>query len=99
MHIEKLEECPRCGEVKRWKYDAQICAVCDYGNRPIKESHRERAVMAIANEFCVTELTDGFCAPERSPDCKCVQRAKRALRGLETRAMKPVWVFDKEPIR
>ncbi|WP_422366384.1 hypothetical protein [Pelagibius sp.] len=30
---EKEEECPRCGEVKRWLYDAQICAACNYGNK------------------------------------------------------------------
>lgn len=30
--IEKLEECPGCGEVKRWLYDAQMCAACDHGN-------------------------------------------------------------------
>lgn len=31
--IEKSEECPRCGEVKRWLYDAQICGECGYPNR------------------------------------------------------------------
>ena len=30
--IEKREECPRCGEVQRWVYDAQICAACGFGN-------------------------------------------------------------------
>lgn len=30
---EKQEECPLCGEVKRWLYDAQICAACGHGDR------------------------------------------------------------------
>lgn len=29
--IEKLEECPDCGEIKRWLYDAQMCAACGHG--------------------------------------------------------------------
>jgi hypothetical protein len=31
--IEKREECPSCGEFKRWLYDAQICAACCHGDR------------------------------------------------------------------
>lgn len=30
---EKLEACPDCGEIKRWLYDAQICATCGHGDR------------------------------------------------------------------
>lgn len=31
--IEKSEECPACGEIRRWLYDAQICAACGHGDR------------------------------------------------------------------
>lgn len=30
--MEKLEECPDCGEVKKWLYDAQICANCGHNS-------------------------------------------------------------------
>jgi hypothetical protein len=30
---EKEEACPSCGEIKRWLYDAQICAACGNGDR------------------------------------------------------------------
>lgn len=26
--IEKLEECPKCGERERWAYDSQLCGSC-----------------------------------------------------------------------
>lgn len=35
---EKLEECPACGEIKRWLYDAQICAACGHGDRYRRQS-------------------------------------------------------------
>lgn len=28
--MEKAEECPRCGEVARWRYNAQQCDACGY---------------------------------------------------------------------
>jgi hypothetical protein len=31
LHIEKLEQCPHCGEVAGWGYDSQMCGNCDYG--------------------------------------------------------------------
>jgi Zn ribbon nucleic-acid-binding protein len=51
--VEKCEECPSCGEIKRWLYDAQICATCGYGDRYAKkraqdtESENERLRAAL----------------------------------------------------
>lgn len=49
--IEKAEECPRCSEVKRWLYDAQICAACNYGNKASKGKE-----MAYTFDEWITEL-------------------------------------------
>lgn len=28
--LEKLEQCPDCGEIGQWLYDAQICRICGH---------------------------------------------------------------------
>ena len=103
IHIEKLEECPRCGEVKKWLYDAQICGACDYGNRIAPSKHRERAISAMASHLCSTDYTDGFCCP-RDGECRrpghptrdCVRVARGLMGAIESVGCKAVWSFDKE---
>lgn len=69
------------------------------------DKHHRRALAAIANHRCVTDLTDGFCGPDdhapapvtchrRSRDC--VVQAEGALQSLANRGMMVVWVYDKE---
>ena len=100
MMLEKSEECPRCSEVRRWLYDAQICAACGYGNVTPTTKSGSRALDAVASHICCTRLTDGFCRPDTSPrktpDCDCVVEARGVLQALRSRGMKPVWVFEKD---
>lgn len=44
MIPEKLEHCPKCGEVQRWNYDAQSCAACGF----------DRLVQAVMAFFAVS---------------------------------------------
>ena len=61
--LEKREECPQCGEVKRWLYDAQICATCGHGDRFWNERNKERP-----NERgCLTEC-NGLRSQHKRPD-------------------------------
>jgi hypothetical protein len=48
MH-EKEEACPTCGEIKRWLYDAQICAACGHGDR-YAASRKKQAASALLVE-------------------------------------------------
>lgn len=105
--IEKREECPRCGGVKLWNYDGQICGACDFGNAVSVPTHRGRGPLAMASHICSTDLTNGFCAP-RDGKClnygaddpnrqhlNCMVRARGLMGALETVGCKVVWAFDK----
>lgn len=52
---------------------------------------KKRAIMAMAGTICACDLTDGFCAPERKPDCQCIKYARMAWEGLGTRGLKICW--------
>lgn len=64
--------------------------------------HRARALHAIANHVCLTDLTDGFCGPHdgvccqsgRRPRGGCDTVAEGILSAMETRGMVVVWDYD-----
>jgi hypothetical protein len=49
--LEKLEACPKCGEVRRWLYDAQICAACGEGDRWAAKRSADEALRDAAAAF------------------------------------------------
>lgn len=44
--------------------------------------HNNYRLLRIANELCSCELTDGFCAPQNKPDCRCWRLAQLSVQGL-----------------
>lgn len=50
--IEKLEQCPRCAEVGKWVYDAQICRGCYYPDRYREIMRAEQSPDMYAGENC-----------------------------------------------
>lgn len=73
------------------------------------EKHKARALRAIAEHICSTNLTDGFCGPRdedgklscigqkgaRPKERNCVVRARGMLQAMDTVGIVPVWVHDK----
>jgi hypothetical protein len=61
-----------------------------------------RALQAIAQHRCVTDLTDGFCGPSdgecrhMAPHRKCSDQARGILQALAYVGMTVVWDFDPE---
>lgn len=104
--IDKREECPRCGEVKQWAYDIQICGACDFGNAASAPTHRGRGLEAMAAHICSTDLTNGFCRPgegkchndsaDKRPDQNCMEQARGIMGAIESVGCKVVWAFDKQ---
>ncbi len=70
---------------------------------PQKEKHRARALRAIANVRCTTDLTDGFCGP-RDGKCRqnnpgmrrCDAQAESILLAIESVGCYVIWHFDPE---
>ncbi len=65
--------------------------------------HRARALQAIANHICTTDLTDGFCGPRDGACCRqkgswrrggCNVVASGILQALESNGMVVVWDYD-----
>jgi hypothetical protein len=90
--LEKLEACPKCGEVKRWLYDAQVCAACGEGDRWAAKRNAEAALReaqqafrTVANtEWWLDECLEGTA---RAPTAlrefarSCAEDIARALAG------------------
>lgn len=78
--LEKAGECPRCGEIKRWLYDAQICAACDYGNAMPATKHRDRALDREGGAVMQCEVVMQW-AIERKINPRCSHKATRIVDG------------------
>lgn len=71
------------------------------GTQGMRALHRARALQAIAEERCASDLTTGFCSP-RDGKCQwegaahraCIASAASILRALETQGMVVVWEND-----
>jgi hypothetical protein len=70
-----------------------------------RAKHEARALQAIANERCASDLTDGFCGPrdgachhcnrpEGGARVTCTRQARAALHALQTVGMTVVWEHD-----
>lgn len=67
----------------------------------LRVRHRARALQAIAEHRCSTDLTDGFCGP-RDGRCHwqerghrgCAAQAEGILAAMESRGMSVVWDHD-----
>lgn len=82
MMLEKSEECPQCGEIKRWLYDAQICAACGHGDR-YKES---REIAALRAE--VLRLTEQMSSARADGFAECREMARlEAIARLASSAL------------
>ncbi len=70
------------------------------GDEAMRVRHRARALQAIAQQRCETDLTTGFCCP-RDGECSrqssrgsCVHSAEGILQAIETRGLAVIWRMD-----
>ena len=54
---------------------------------------RSPGLFMAAQEFCVTDLTDGFCTPKQRDVCKCWDRAEQSMRGTGLSAQAVAWIY------
>jgi predicted nucleic acid-binding Zn-ribbon protein len=64
--IEKLEQCPKCGEVKRWLYDAQLCATC--GESEFDRLKKQKDALQDRNCFFCDLYRDAISETARTVD-------------------------------
>ncbi|MCC6775610.1 MAG: hypothetical protein IT537_03080 [Hyphomicrobiales bacterium] len=65
-----------------------------------RAKHRDRALQAIAEHRCATDLTNGFCTPhggkcQRKGTRDCCREAAGILAAIESRGMSVIWSYDK----
>jgi hypothetical protein len=73
----------------------------------LKKKHRRRAIGAMAEHLCSTDLTNGFCSPvfvegkmsgvvrcARNSGRNCVARAEGLAQAIESRGCSIVWGHD-----
>lgn len=54
---------------------------------------RQPGLCLAAEQFCSTDLTDGFCSPKQRDVCKCWDRAEQSMRGTGLSAQAVAWVY------
>ncbi|MDN3278779.1 hypothetical protein QWJ07_31270 [Frankia sp. RB7] len=76
-------------------------------NEALKDKHRRRAIGALADHLCATDMTTGFCSPiyitgmmsgevrcARNSGRNCVARAEGLVQAIENRGCSIVWDHD-----
>lgn len=77
--IEKSEECPRCGEVRKWLYDVQICVQCYF---PEKAPELGEIVMGGDDDF-PGQLQPRFSTKAERLEYERERRRENRLAALE----------------
>ncbi len=58
----------------------------------VRRIDRQPGLGMVAQEFCVTDLTDGFCTPKLRDNCVCWHRAEKLMKATGMSAQACSWV-------